>query len=138
MSNAINTLSAVVAALKAAASFADRVADVRASLPARVIADRDALVAALRPGVAKFYGIGFDAAYGATGKFVTDDEQLSMAARTALSKLARAVQGVSVAHTSEPAKLRVKAQERAAYEAFLAACGGDAKRMAAVIKACKA
>lgn len=134
----INTTTAVVAALRAAASFQARVSEVRESLPARVIADRDALAAALRPGVAKFYGIDFDASYGKSGKFVTDDEQLGMAARTALSKLARAVQGVSVAHTSEPTKLRVKANERAAYDAFLAACGGDAKRLAAVVKALKA
>ena len=139
MANTINTASvasAVVAALKAAASFQQRVADVRAALPRAVLADRDALTLALRPGVAKFYGIA-TGDHGATGKFVTEDEKLGMAARTALSKLVRSVQGVSVAHT--PAvKVRVKAGERAAAEAFLAQFDGDVKRAIAVLKAVQA
>lgn len=135
MSASIN--NATIACLKAAASFQARVDELRAALPRATLADRDAIVVALRPGVAKFYGIGYDASYGSTGKFETDDERVSMAARTALSKLVRAVQGPVVKHT-EPTVVRVKSAERSAYEAFLAACGGDAKRMAAVIKACKA
>ena len=139
MSHNINTTTlntAVVAALKAAASFQQRVADVRAALPRAVLADRDALTLALRPGVARFYGIA-TGDHGATGKFVTDDEKLGMAARTALSKLVRSVQGVSVAHT--PAvKVRVKAGERAAAEAFLAQFDGDVKRAIAVLKAVQA
>jgi hypothetical protein len=134
MSQAINT--AVANTLKAAASFQARVADLRAALPRATLADRDALVCALRPGVAKFYGIEH-AEHGATGKFVCDNDKVSMAARTALSKLVRAVQG-PVAHERVEVKVRVASAERAAYSAFLAACGGDAKRMAAVIKACKA
>jgi hypothetical protein len=39
---------------------------------------------------------------------------------------------------AEPTKQRVSAEERAAYKAFLAACGGDAKRAAAVFKALNA
>ena len=136
MANTINTASvasAVVAALKAAASFQQRVADVRAALPRAVLADREALTAALRPGVARFYGIA-TGDHGATGKFVTDDDKLGMAARTALSKLVRSVQGVSVAHTPS-VKVRVKAGERAAAEAFLAQFDGDVKRAIAVLKA---
>ena len=128
--------TAVVACLKAAASFQQRVADVRAALPRAVLADRDQLTLALRPGVARFYGIA-TGDHGTTGKFVTDDEKLGMAARTALSKLVRSVQGVSVAHT--PAvKVRVKAGERAAAEAFLASFDGDVKRAIAVLKAIQA
>jgi hypothetical protein len=134
MSQAINT--AVINTLKAAASFQQRVADLRGQLSRATLADRDALIVALRPGVAKFYGIEH-AEHGATGKFVCDDDKVSMAARTALSKLVRAVQG-PVAHETVVAKVRVKATEKDAYNAFLAACGGDVKRMAAVIKALKA
>jgi len=134
MSSIINT--AVINTLKAAASFQLRVADLRAALPRATLQDRDALVIALRPGVAKFYGIEC-AEHGATGKFVCDDDKVSMAARTALSKLVRAVQG-PVAHETVVTKVRVKAAEKSAYDAFYAACGGDTKRMAAVIKAMKA
>ena len=139
MSHNINTASvasAVIACLKVAATFQQRVADVRAALPRAVLADRDALTLALRPGVAKFYGIA-TGDHGATGKFVTEDEKLGMAARTALSKLVRSVQGVSVAHTPS-VKVRVKAGERAAAEAFLAQFDGDVKRAIAVLKAVQA
>lgn len=138
MSHNINTAAvatAVVACLKVAATFQQRVADVRAALPRAVLADREALTAALRPGVARFYGIA-TGDHGATGKFVTDDEKLGMAARTALSKLVRSVQGVSVAHTPK-AKVRVKSEERAAAMAFLAQFDGDVARAIAVLKACK-
>ena len=138
MSHAINNAAvntAVIACLKAAASFQQRVADVRAALPRATLADRDALTLALRPGVAKFYGIA-TGDHGKTGKFVTDDDKLGMAARTALSKLVRSVQGVSVAHTVQP-KVRVKAGERAAAVAFLAQFDGDVKRAIAVLKAVK-
>lgn len=134
MSSIINT--AVVNTLKAAASFQQRVTELRAALPRATLRDRDALTIALRPGVAKFYGIEC-AEHGATGKFVCDDDKVSMAARTALSKLCKAVMG-PVAHETVVTPVRVKAAERAAYDAFCAACGGDAKRMAAVIRACKA
>lgn len=134
MSSTLNTL--VVQSLRIAASFADKVCEIRAALPKATVANRDALVLALRPGVAKYYGIEH-AVHGKTGKFVTDNDKLSMAARTSLSKLARAVAGPVANHT-EPVKTRVTAVERASYLAFLNACGGDAKRMGAVIKACKA
>lgn len=39
---------------------------------------------------------------------------------------------------AEPTKQRVTADERAAFKAFLAACGGDKKRAAAVFKALNA
>lgn len=39
---------------------------------------------------------------------------------------------------AEPTKQRVTAEERAAFKAFLAACGGDKKRAAAVFKALNA
>ena len=139
MSHNINTASvasAVIACLKVAATFQQRVADVRAALPKAVLADRDALTLALRPGVAKFYGIA-TGDHRATGKFVTEDEKLGMAARTALSKLVRSVQGVSVALTPS-VKVRVKAGERAAAEAFLAQFDGDVKRAIAVLKAVQA
>ena len=134
MSSIIN--NAVINTLRAAAGFNERVIALRATLPRATLADRDALIVALRPGVAKFYGIGH-AEHGTTGKFVCDDDKVSMAARTALSKLVRAVQG-PVVHERVEVKVRVASTERAAYAAFLAACGGDVKRMAAVIKACKA
>ncbi len=135
MTNANATLTAVIAALRAAATFGERVDALRATLDKRTLADRDALTIALRPGVAKFYGIECGE-HGTTGKFVTDDDKLAMAARTALSKLVRSVQGVSVAHTVET-KVRVTAKERAAYAAFLEA-SGDVARMRAVIKALSA
>jgi hypothetical protein len=39
---------------------------------------------------------------------------------------------------AEPTKMRVTAAEREAFKAFLAACGGDKKRAAAVFKALNA
>ena len=92
MTQAINTRTlnaAIVAALKVARSFGDRVADIRAALPSNVLADRDALTRALRPGVAKFHGVEW-AEHGATGKFVGDE---TGAARQDLSRLCRAVMG---------------------------------------------
>lgn len=92
MSHNINTRTvsaAVIAALKQVRAFGDRVADIRAALPADVLADRDALTRALRPGVAKFHGVEW-AEHGATGKFVGDE---TGAARQDLSRLCRAVMG---------------------------------------------
>ena len=91
----INTTTvsrAVIACLNAAATFQQRVADLRATLPGDVLADRDAVTRALRPGVAKFYGIDW-AEHGKSGKFVTEDKAASTAARQALSRLVRAVIG---------------------------------------------
>ena len=131
-----STINTVVAALRAAASFQERVNDVRATLDKATLADKAALADALRPGVAKFYGITLEVK--STGREVFPSEHANTeSARTALSKLVRAVQG-QVSHHAAPAPaVRIKAVERSAYEAFFAACGGDAKRMAAVIKACK-
>lgn len=131
------TTSTVIAALKAAASFQERVADVRATLDKATLTDKAALADALRPGVAKFYGIELEIKSTGRAVFPADHVHADNA-RQALSKLVRAVFG-PVQHSTEPAPtVRIKATERGAYEAFLAACGGDAKRMAAVIKACKA
>lgn len=139
--SAINsaTTSAVVAVLKSAATFQARVADVRATLDAATLADKSALADALRPGVAKYYGMTL--VTKGTGRVVFPaDHAESDNARQALSKLVRAVQGPVVHHTDDTPAPVVKASksERSAYAAFLAACGGDVKRMAAVIKACKA
>lgn len=133
----INTTSTVIAALKAAASFQERVADVRATLHASVIADKAALADALRPGVAKFYGMELTIKSTGRAVFPADHAQTDNA-RQALSKLVRALQGPVQHHTEPAPTMRIKATERSAYAAFLAACGGDVKRMAAVIKACKA
>lgn len=131
------TTSTVIAALKAAASFQERVADVRATLDKATLTDKAALADALRPGVAKFYGIELE--IKSTGRAVFPaDHRNAESARTALSKLVRAVMGQTANHKAPAPVVRVKAQERSAYEAFLAACGGDVARMAAVIKACKA
>ena len=92
MASTFNTRTvsaAVCAALKQARAFADRVADIRAALPADVLADRDALTRALRPGVAKFHGVDH-AEHGKTGKFVGDE---TGAARQDLSRLCRAIMG---------------------------------------------
>jgi len=134
MSKQINT--AVVSILAAATQFGQRVESLRAMLDAATLADRDAVTVALRPGVAQFYKIGH-AEHGATGKFVTDDETLAATARQSLSRLVRAVYGVPHRETT-PVVVKVGKNERAAYAAFLAACGGDAARVAAVVKALKA
>jgi hypothetical protein len=130
-----STTTLVVSALRIAASFQERVADIRATLDANTIADRKALADALRPGVAEFYGIALTVKE--TGRAVIPADHVhAESARTALSKLVRSVQGPVVHHT-EPVKVRVARTERAAYEAFLAACGGDVKRVRTVIAACK-
>ena len=132
-----STTNTVVAALRAAASFQERVADVRATLSKATLADKAALADALRPGVAKFYGITLE--LKSTGRAVIPADHVhAESARTALSKLVRAVQGQVSHHAAPVPTVRIKATERSAYDAFLAACGGDVKRMAAVIKALKA
>jgi hypothetical protein len=135
MSSIIN--NAVFAACETRVSYSDKVAALRVLLAKKgLLTDRDTITIALRPGVAQFYGIEH-AAHGTTGKFVSDDKRLCVNARQELSKLTNHVLG-PVAHDRVEVKVRVASTERAAYTAFLAACGGDAKRMAAVIKACKA
>lgn len=134
MSKKINT--AVVATLAVAAQFGDRVESLRAMLDADTLADRDAVTVALRPGVAQFYKIDH-AEHGKTGKFVTDDETLAATARQSLSRLVRAVFGVPHRETVAVV-VKASKSERAAYAALLAACGGDASRVAAIVKALKA
>ena len=95
-----------------------------------------ALADALRPGVARFYGITLE--LKSTGRAVFPSEHANTdSARTALSKLVRAVQGPVSHQAAAKPVVRVAKAERSAYEAFLAACGGDTARMSAVIKACK-
>ena len=131
MSHTINTRAvsaAVVAALKQARAFADRVADIRAALPADVLADRDALTRALRPGVAKFHGVDH-AEHGATGKFVGDT---TGAARQDLSRLCRAVMGQTVKQT-EREELEVPAHIAKLAAQLVKACGEyeDSQRLLA-------
>jgi hypothetical protein len=96
--NASSVSRAVIAALKVCASFADRVADIRATLPADVLADRTLCADALRPGVAKFHGI--ELVQKSTGRLVFPvDHAASDAARQDLSRLCRAVMGQTVRHT---------------------------------------
>lgn len=137
MSASTKTTAAVVATLKAAASFQERVADVRATLDAATMCDKAALADALRPGVAKYYGI--ELTVKSTGRTVFPvDHANTESARTALSKLTRAVMGETANHKAPAPTVRVKSTERGAYEALLAACGGDVQRLAAVVKALKA
>ena len=133
MSKAIN--KAVVSTLTVAAQFGERVEQLRALLDPATLSDRDSVTVALRPGVAAFYKIDH-AEHGKTGKFVTDDESLAATARQSLSRLVRAVYGVPHRETA-PVVVKVGKAEKAAYAAFLAACGGDVARVAAVIKALK-
>lgn len=134
---AFNTTRAVIATLKAAASFQERVADVRATLDKATLTDKAALADALRPGVAQFYGITLTVK--STGRTVFPVDHVNTeSARTALSKLTRAVMGETAKHKAPAPTVRVKATERSAYDALLAACGGDAARLAAVVKALKA
>ena len=117
----INTSSvsrAVIAALKICASFADRVADVRATLPADVLADRALCADALRPGVAKFHGI--DLVQKSTGRLVfPTDHAASEAARQDLSRLVRAVMGQSAKHT-ERAPVKVNKRQVAQVQNIIA------------------
>lgn len=131
MSN-INTL--VIAALSTAATFNQRVEAIRAATPKAVLADKAALADALRPGVAKFYSITLE--LKSTGRAVFPSEHTATnMAKLSLSRLVRAVIGQSSNHTADKPKVRVAAAERAAFAAFLDACGGDAARARAVLKA---
>lgn len=137
MSVSTKTTAAVVATLKAAHAFQERVADVRATLDAATMCDKAALADALRPGVAKYYGITLETK--STGRQVIPaDHDQSDNARTALSKLVRAVMGETAKHSAPAPVIKASKAERGAYEALLAACGGDVQRLAAVVKALKA
>ena len=122
MANAtINTVSvsrAVVAALKVAQTFAQRVEDIRAALPSEVLTDKAALADALRPGVAKFHGIELTAK--STGRLVFPaDHAASEAARQDLSRLVRAVMGQSAKHT-ERAPVKVNKRQVAQVQDIIA------------------
>jgi len=128
----INTL--VVAALNTAASYQQRIADIRAATPKAVLTDKAALADYLRPGVAKFYGITLDEK--STGRLVFPSEhKATNMAKLSLSRIVRGVIGESSNHSAAKPKVRVASVERSAYEAFLAACGGDVARVRAVLKA---
>lgn len=132
MAQSINTL--VRSALTTAALFQQRVADVRAALPRTTLADKAALLDALRPGVAAFYGIALEVK--STGRAVFPVEHASTdAAKKALQRLARAVQGEVVHQRVEPKALRFTAQQRDAAASLLSVCGGDMARVRAVLKA---
>lgn len=133
MSKSINTL--VVAALTVAATFQQRVADVRAALPRATLADKKALFNALRPGVAAYYGIELDPPKS-TGRVVFPaDHANTEAAKKALQRLVRAVQGDVVHQKAEAPAMRFSAGQKAAAAALLEACGGDMARVRAVLKA---
>jgi hypothetical protein len=86
----INKLT--IAALNAAAGFQQRVADIRAALPAELLADKAVCADALRPGVAQYYGITLE--LKGTGRAVFPKEHVdSDSARRALSRLVAAVIG---------------------------------------------
>lgn len=131
MSN-INTL--VIAALSAAATFNQRVEAIRAATPKAVLTDKAALADYLRPGVAKYRGITLE--LKSTGRAVFPSEHAKTnAAKLDLSRLVRAVIGQTSNHAADKPKVRVASFERAAFTAFLDACGGDVARARAVLKA---
>ena len=132
-----NIITLVRSALNAAAAFQQRVADVRAALPRATVADKAALLDALRPGVAAFYGITLNVK--STGRAVfPDDHPDTEAAKKALQRLARAVQG-EVVHQKAPAPVfRLSTSQKDAAAALLAACGGNPKRALAALKAVQA
>lgn len=90
--------------------------------------DREAIKAAIMPGWAQGAGIT-----------LTDSGNWPKNAGTAKRKFNRLISDVigddNAKTASEPTKVRIKASEREAAEALLAACGGDLKRAQAVLKA---
>lgn len=131
MSN-INTL--VVSALNTAAAFQQRVEALRAACPRELLTDKAALADALRPGVAKFYGIQLELKSTGRAVFPSEHDKTNMA-KLSLSRLVRAVIGQTSNHAADKPKVRVASFERAAYTALLDACGGDLSRVRAVVKA---
>ena len=125
----INTL--VTKALNSAATFAAYVDALRTECQGM---DREACTNALRPSVAKYYGV--PVIVKSTGREVLDSShERAETASTALQRLVKSVIGVTVHRTAEPAKLRIKITERNSAAALLAACDGDVKRAMAVLKA---
>ena len=132
-----NITTLVVAALNAAGLFAQRVEALRAALPRATLADKTALLDALRPGVAQRWGIALTVK--STGRAVFPvDHAKTEAAKKDLQRLARAVQGEVVHQKVEPRAMRFTAQQRDAAASLLAACGGDMARVRAVLKAVQA
>ena len=90
--------------------------------------DREAIKAAIMPGWAQGAGIT-----------LTDSGNWPEDAGTAKRRFNRLISDVigddNAKTASEPTKVRIKASEREAAEALLAACGGDLKRAQAVLKA---
>jgi len=90
--------------------------------------ERDAIKAAIMPGWAQGARIT-----------LTDSGNWPKNAGTAKRRFNRLIADIlddgSAKTTSEPTKVRIKASEREAAEALLAACGGDLKRAQAVLKA---
>ena len=89
--------------------------------------DREAIKAAIMPGWAQGAGIT-----------LTDEGNWPENAGTAKRRFNRLIADIlddGSAKASEPTKVRIKASEREAAEALLAACGGDLKRAQAVLKA---
>ena len=90
--------------------------------------DREAIKAAIMPGWAQGAGIT-----------LTDEGNWPEDAGTAKRRFNRLIADIlddgSAKTTSEPTKVRIKASEREAAEALLAACGGDIKRAIAALKA---
>jgi hypothetical protein len=110
----INKLT--IAALNAAATFQQRVADIRAALPAATLADKTVCADALRPGVAQYYGIKLDPK--GTGRLVFPAAHAdSETARRALSRLVAAVIGAESSKASDdveiPAELLAAARKLA-------------------------
>ena len=101
MANANTIISSlVIAALKAADTFGDRIDALRAALPADTLGDRTLCADALRPGVAKRHGIVLTRKE--TGRLVFPaDHASSEAARQDLSRLVRSVMGAGANKASE-------------------------------------
>lgn len=132
MSKSINSL--VVAALRTADTFGERVAAIRAAVPTSALADKAALADLLRPGVAQKHGIVLTIKSTGRAVFPADDARTD-AAKQDLSRLCRAVIGQVVHQKAEPVAMRFSAAQKAAAASLLQACGGDMARVRAVLKA---
>ena len=125
--NVTNALNAVKAAQGAHVTYVAAIAALRPSFEG---IEADGITTTLRPIIAKYYGLVCKV-NEKTGR-VTMPEG-SEAARQALSRIVKDIIG-KTNDKAAPTKVRVSAAERAAFNALLAACGGDAKRAAVVFK----
>ena len=113
--------SLVIAALKAADTFGERIDALRAALPADTLSDRALCADALRPGVAKRHGITLTRKE--TGRLVFPaDHASSEAARQDLSRLVRSVMGASSGQKTQKAR-RVDAELAAKVQNLIAKAG---------------